>query len=109
VANLVRNAAEAMPDGGAVAIETRGEPGVVEVVVRDRGAGLAGDALPQLYEPLYTTKPVGTGLGLPLAKAIVEAHQGTISAANAEGGGAVFRVRLPRDGPSAARGEDGAP
>jgi signal transduction histidine kinase len=104
ISNLVRNAAEAMPEGGAISVATGGDGRFVEVTVRDRGRGLPSEALPQLFEPLFTTKPVGTGLGLALAKAIVEAHGGTIRASNAAGGGAEFHVRLPR-GPA---GEEGS-
>jgi signal transduction histidine kinase len=97
VANLVQNAAEAMVEaGGLITVETRSDDTAVELSVRDRGRGLPSDVLPQLFEPLFTTKAVGTGLGLALAKAIVEAHQGSITASNAEGGGATFTVRLPR-------------
>ncbi len=106
VANLVRNAGEAMIDGGRVTVATRGTEGEVEVLVRDRGPGLPGNVLPQLFEPLFTTKEVGTGLGLALAKAIVEAHGGSIQARNAEGGGAEFCVCLPRWAPTPEPAED---
>jgi signal transduction histidine kinase len=98
IANLVQNAAEAMTEGGAVEVATGGDEAGVEVVVRDRGPGIPGDVLPQLFEPLFTTKAVGNGLGLALSKAIVEAHHGSIRAGNHPEGGAEFRVRLPRRG-----------
>jgi two-component system sensor histidine kinase HydH len=96
IANLVRNASEAMPEGGTIRVATRGDAESVEVCVRDAGPGLPAEVLPQLFEPLFTTKSVGTGLGLALSKAIVEAHGGTIRAANIAGGGAEFVVRVPR-------------
>jgi signal transduction histidine kinase len=104
VANLVRNAAEAMLMEGRITVATRGEESLVEVSVRDRGPGIQSEHLPQLFEPLFTTKQVGTGLGLALAKAIAEAHEGSISAANAEGGGALFRMRIPRRAPAGPGG-----
>jgi signal transduction histidine kinase len=100
VANLVRNAGEAMPDGGLVTVTAGGDAREATFSVRDRGPGIAAEVLPHLFEPLFTTKEVGTGLGLALCKSIVEAHGGAIEARGAlgdgEGGGAEFRVRIPR-------------
>lgn len=96
VANLVRNAAEAAPGSAHVTVETAGDEEAVAVAVRDRGPGLPPDVRPELFEPLFTTKAVGTGLGLALAKAIVEAHEGRIEARNRPEGGAEFLVRIPR-------------
>jgi len=63
--------------------------------VRDHGAGIAAESLPHLFEPFVTTRLRGTGLGLVVARQVVEAHGGSISAANADGGGAVLRMLVP--------------
>lgn len=107
--NLVRNGVEAMGPGafgealGApalarerrldVAVRQAGSDVVVEV--RDRGAGVAPAVRARLFEPFVTTKRTGTGLGLAIARRVVDAHGGTLEAVDREGGGTVFRVRLP--------------
>jgi len=80
---------------------------LVRLEVEDTGPGIPAEVMPRLFEPFFTTKPPGrgTGLGLSTAQAIARAHGGTISAANAPGGGAVFTVRLPA---CAARGSEAA-
>jgi signal transduction histidine kinase len=66
------------------------------IEVQDNGAGIPVDVLPSVFEAFVTTKPTGgTGLGLAVARSIVDEHGGTITASNAESGGAVFRVELP--------------
>ena len=100
VLNLLRNALEAAPpslgEGGAVVLRTgRTEAGGVEVSVRDTGDGLPAELLDRAFEPFFTTKLGGMGMGLSIARSIVTAHGGTISAANAPGGGAVFRMWFP--------------
>jgi len=65
--------------------------------VSDRGDGLSPGAEAHAFEPFFTTRVHGTGLGLALAKRVVEGHGGTIQAQNREGGGAVFRITLPRE------------
>jgi signal transduction histidine kinase len=98
--NLFLNAVDAMPRGGRlrVALERDGDRGVV-VRVRDSGIGIAREALARVFEPFFTTKPAGSGsgLGLMVARGIVEEHGGTIEVASEEGDGAEFLVRLPAD------------
>jgi PAS domain S-box-containing protein len=67
----------------------------VEVSVLDSGTGIPADKLENIFEPFFTTKQEGTGLGLPIARAIIESHGGRIWAENRHGGGAVFRFTLP--------------
>jgi C4-dicarboxylate-specific signal transduction histidine kinase len=98
--NLVRNAVEAIVAGSArervVRIETaRGEAGRVAIRVADTGPGLAPEALERVFEPFYTTKADGIGIGLALSRSIVDAHGGRLWATAAPGGGATFHLSLP--------------
>jgi len=93
--NLVLNALDAMPTGGALDVSVAPAGGVVELSVIDSGTGIAADILPRLFEPFATGKETGLGLGLVVSKRIVEDHGGTITGANRPGGGAQFTVRLP--------------
>ncbi len=93
--NLLLNAGEASPAGGVVEVVARTEAFHVVVEVRDEGAGISGDQLARVWEPLYTTKPDGTGLGLPIARQIAEAHGGTLTLENGQESGFTSRVRLP--------------
>jgi signal transduction histidine kinase len=95
VLNLVQNALEAMPQGGTLTLTGRRTPTQVQLQVQDTGSGIAVAALAQIFEPLYTTKPGGTGLGLYLVHEIVTAHGGQITVASVEGQGATFTVTLP--------------
>jgi len=99
--NLLMNAVEATPDDGQITIRAwsgsdEGRDGVL-VEVTDTGAGISPDALGQVFEPFYTTKPVGqgTGLGLAISRDIVRDHGGTIVAQSRPGQGAAFMVWLP--------------
>jgi two-component system sensor histidine kinase HydH len=94
IANLVDNALQSCEGIVELIISHRG--GDVELGVRDHGPGIAPADLPHLFEPFFTTRSHGTGLGLAIARQIVELHGGTLSAANAEGGGARFTLSLPR-------------
>lgn len=96
--NLIRNAVQAMPDGGEIGLEygtvTAPRPGVF-VRVSDTGVGIDADRLERLFEPFYTTKARGLGLGLFNVNHIVTTHSGQIRAYPAPGGGATFEVFLP--------------
>jgi len=98
--NLINNSIDAMPHGGRLAIQTRLDEStqVAEVTVRDTGSGIPTDALEYLFEPLWTTKPTGSGFGLAIAREIMTEHGGDIDAESAPEGGAVFRLRLPLAG-----------
>jgi two-component system sensor histidine kinase HydH len=93
--NLLENALQA--GGGEPVIASIAEQGgQLAFSVRDRGAGITADAAGRLFEPFFTTRTRGTGLGLAVAKRIVDLHRGRISGENAEGGGALFRVDIPK-------------
>jgi two-component system sensor histidine kinase HydH len=92
--NLIDNAAQAAES--PVEARLRGERGQLVFVVRDRGAGIADDDLAHLFEPFFSRRVRGTGLGLAVARRLVELHGGTIEARNAPGGGAEFTVTVPR-------------
>jgi signal transduction histidine kinase len=95
VLNLVKNAAEAAGQGGRVEVEvSAGEEGAA-VTVSDSGPGLTDEVRERLFEPFFTRKDGGTGLGLAVSKGIVEAHGGRLEADRAPMGGARFTVRLP--------------
>src|SRR5229473_91266 len=93
-ANLLRNAAEAMGGHGAIDVGvTRDGAGLV-VTVADHGPGIPPELRQRVFEPYFTTKQDGTGLGLALVRQTIEAHNGTISVVDTPGGGATFSVVL---------------
>jgi signal transduction histidine kinase len=98
VLNLTANALQAMPDGGRLEFHTRWLAGeeVAELRVRDTGPGVTADARARLFEPFFTTRAEGTGLGLALCREIVRQHGGSIELADGKGPGAEFVIRLPR-------------
>lgn len=94
--NLLKNALEAMTDGGTIAIVLGSDDECVSVSFRDSGLGMDAGQLAHLFEPYRTTKEKGTGLGLMVSKRIVTDHGGTIAAESEPGKGTVFTVTLPR-------------
>ena len=92
--NVLKNAVEASVDA-PVRAEGRRSGKRVEVLVRDAGPGLSPEAAARVFEPFYTTKEKGMGIGLYLTKRIIEAHGGTIEARSREGAGTEFRIELP--------------
>ena len=95
--NLIRNAAEAMPGGGTIALRIAADVGHAVLEIRDDGAGIPRDRIERIFEPFYSTKSGGTGLGLATVARIVADHAGTITVDSdaQERKGAVFTVRLP--------------
>ncbi len=95
--NLMLNAIEAMESGGRLQVtygEVEDEAGRFRVVIQDTGPGIPPGILDRIFNPFFTTKDAGTGLGLAIVHRIVEAHEGTIIATNAPGGGAKFEIRV---------------
>ncbi|MFL5319472.1 MAG: ATP-binding protein [Myxococcaceae bacterium] len=95
--NLVKNAIQASPQGGTVSLRGAAENGEYVVQVADQGPGIPQEAQAKIFEPFFTTREKGTGLGLPLARKIVQAHRGTLTLQSVPGD-TRFAIRLPLRG-----------
>ena len=93
--NLVTNAYQAMGDGGTLTLTARAERGRVSLAVTDTGCGIASEDQARIFEPLFTTKTHGIGLGLALSKNYVELNEGTIGFESVHGAGCTFTISLP--------------
>jgi signal transduction histidine kinase len=93
--NLVKNAAQAMPSGGTVTVSAREAGDEVEVTVADTGAGIEPDAIDRVFEPFFTTREKGSGLGLAVVHQVAEAHGGRVWVSSTREEGTTFRVALP--------------
>ena len=93
--NLSVNAVEAMGEGGRLTITTRLVDGAVQLDVRDTGVGIPAENLERVFKPFVSTKPLGTGLGLPLVARVVAAHGGRLTLESEVGRGTTFHVTLP--------------
>ena len=98
VDNLITNAVQAMGEAGVLTLETSLEDAVVVLRVKDTGCGIAEDVRHKIFEPLFTTRKLGTGLGLAVVVKVVQRHGGTISVASEPGKGSVFTVGFPVTG-----------
>jgi signal transduction histidine kinase len=99
ILNLVVNGIEAMKDTAVenriISIRTARVEKFAELTVSDRGSGIPDEKLKEVFEPFFTSKSEGMGMGLSIARTIIEAHNGQIWARNRDHGGATFRIRLP--------------
>jgi len=95
VRNLILNARQAITDQGKVLIQTTHEGEFVRIMVSDTGHGIAKEDLDTIFEPLYTTRASGVGLGLPIIKDLIERHHGTIDVKSVVDKGSTFTVQLP--------------
>lgn len=93
--NLVLNAEQAMPDGGTLVLRTRVTAYGIALDIIDTGHGIDAETISKVFDAFYSTKHGGSGLGLPAAKRIVEAHQGRITVQSEIGRGTCFTIELP--------------
>jgi signal transduction histidine kinase len=92
---LIKNAIEAMKQGGTITVSVRCEDGKVLAEVADQGCGIPQEQLLKIGQPFYTTKDKGTGLGLMVSFKIIENHHGSISISSRSGEGTTFTIALP--------------
>jgi two-component system sensor histidine kinase HydH len=95
--NLVLNAAQATTSGGTVTVKTRAQGRIAEIAVIDRGVGIGATQMKDIFNPFFTTKPDGVGLGLAIVAKIVDEHGGKIAVESEPGKGSIFCVSLPMD------------
>jgi two-component system sensor histidine kinase AtoS len=95
VMNLLINGIDAMNGSGKLTVETQNADGYVLIKVSDTGNGLSEEAKEKIFRPFYSTKPGGTGLGLPISRGIVEAHKGKILVSGEKDKGSTFTIMIP--------------
>jgi len=93
--NLIINAFQAMPSGGILTIRTSRTDDLAFISIRDTGVGIPRESIDRIFSPLYTTKAKGAGLGLPVCKRLIEAHNGNILVESQVGKGSTFTIKLP--------------
>jgi len=107
VLNLVRNAMEAMAGGGRLTIATSAEADRVTCLVADTGVGMSPDVQEEMFRPFFSTKPGGTGLGMPFVRQVVAEHGGVLTCRSEVGRGTDFTIALPRvTATNGSRGSD---
>jgi len=95
LSNIAINALQAMPAGGRLTASVHKKNGIVEVSISDTGVGIKEDSLPKIFEPYFSTKQAGFGLGLAVTKKIVEEHKGSIEVHSHVDQGTTFTLKLP--------------
>jgi signal transduction histidine kinase len=91
IQNLITNSIQATENNGTITVGITEKEGFVDIHIADTGPGIPDEVLPKVFEPLFTTKQTGTGLGLASVKRIIEQHNGTITVSN---GPTTFTIRL---------------
>lgn len=95
VLNLLKNAAESSPAGSPIELCVTADDTSLHIIVKDHGCGMSKELLAHVFEPFHTTKPYGTGLGLPIVQRIVLSHKGSISIDSREGAGTDITLTIP--------------
>jgi len=93
--NVVRNAVQAMRSGGILRVQTAADDAQISISFTDTGPGIPADRIGRIFEPYYTTKETGSGLGLMIVQRIVREHGGAIEVESHAGRGTTFRIKLP--------------
>ena len=93
--NIITNAVQAMPEGGKLAIGAGEKGKFLEVEITDTGAGIPEEVRDEVFEPLFTTRAKGIGLGLAVCKSIIDRHGGEIEVKSKVGEGTTFNIKLP--------------
>ena len=104
--NLILNAVQAMPGGGRLGVVTRADGARAHVLVTDTGAGMNSAQVKKVFEPFYTTKKQGLGLGMAYARKVVEQHEGTIRVESQPGKGTTVEIEVPAPQPEAKGAEE---
>jgi signal transduction histidine kinase len=97
ILNLLLNARDAMPDGGVISVETGVDNRNAWLEIRDEGCGIPAESLEDIFNPFFTTKADGVGLGLAMVSKFVDSHDGRVLVASEPGKGTTFRILLPLD------------
>jgi signal transduction histidine kinase len=95
IRNLLKNAIEAMPEGGTLIVEIIDEKNYVKIIISDTGVGLPSELNEIIYTPFMAERKNGRGLGIPTAKRIIESHGGELSYESEVGKGTIFTIKLP--------------
>jgi two-component system sensor histidine kinase HydH len=96
--NLMLNSIQAMSQGGRLVISTAARDGEVELAVKDSGCGMTAEQMESIFEPFYTTKSQGLGLGMSFVAKVVEGHGGSVAVSSTAGEGTDIRITLPGGG-----------
>jgi PAS domain S-box-containing protein len=97
IVNLITNAAQAMPEGGELTISAHQTKRSLEISITDTGSGIPKELIGKIFDPLFTTKAKGIGLGLAVCKSIIDNHKGSISVSSRVNKGTTFTIKLPLD------------
>lgn len=93
--NMITNAVQAMPEGGKLTLEARKRDSFLEMKIADTGVGMSEETMGKIFDPLYTTRAKGIGLGLAVCKSIIDRHEGQVKVESSVGKGTTFTIRLP--------------